>query len=258
MPLPDGMPPSRAVLAANMETALNAIWDAAPGPSGRIAVVGAGVVGALVGFLCARIEGAEVTLVDIDPAREALARALGLTFATPDAAPADCDFRVPCQRHAPRGLPTALNIAGDEATIVELSWYGAGDRRGAARRRVPQPPPEAHFEPGRQGRAVAPGDVDAPPAARSRDQAHRAIRALDALLAPAVAFRDLPARLPDILKPRSGVLCQLINYPERRSCVHRRSPRSHHDRPFVSRRGVRPGAGAARRDLRGRCRIHRR
>ena len=51
MPLPDAVPPARAVLAANMETALNAIWDAAPGPAGRIAVVGAGVVGALVGFL---------------------------------------------------------------------------------------------------------------------------------------------------------------------------------------------------------------
>ena len=72
MPVPADIPPPRAVLAANMETALNAIWDAAPGPSGRIAVVGAGVVGALVGFLCARIEGADVTLVDIDPARAEL------------------------------------------------------------------------------------------------------------------------------------------------------------------------------------------
>ena len=48
MPVPDGVPALRAVLAANMETALNAVWDAAPGPADRIAVVGAGVVGALV------------------------------------------------------------------------------------------------------------------------------------------------------------------------------------------------------------------
>ena len=78
VPVPGDIPLSRAVLAANVETALNATWDAAPGPSGRIAVVGAGVVGALVGFLCARIEGAEVTLIDIDPARAELAQALGL------------------------------------------------------------------------------------------------------------------------------------------------------------------------------------
>ena len=72
--LPENLPPQRAVLAANMETALNAVWDAAPGPADRIAVVGAGVVGSLVAYLCGRLPGAEVTLVDINPARAELAR----------------------------------------------------------------------------------------------------------------------------------------------------------------------------------------
>ena len=72
--LPDNLPPQRAVLAANMETALNAVWDAAPGPADRIAVVGAGVVGSLVAYLCGRFPGAEVTLVDINPARAELAQ----------------------------------------------------------------------------------------------------------------------------------------------------------------------------------------
>ena len=67
--LPANVPPERAVLAANMETALNAVWDAQPGPADRIAVVGAGVVGCLVAWLCGRIPGAQVTLCDIDPAR---------------------------------------------------------------------------------------------------------------------------------------------------------------------------------------------
>jgi hypothetical protein len=35
---------------------------------------------------------------------------------------------------------------------------------------------------------------------------------LDALLAPAIAFTDLPGRLPDIFAPTGGVLCQLIRY----------------------------------------------
>ena len=201
-------------LAANMETALNATWDAAPGPSGRIAVVGAGVVGALVGFLCAQIEGAEVTLVDIDPARAALARALGLKFATPATAPADCDFVFHASATAD-GLATALNIAADEATIIELSWYGARHRRGAARRRVPQPPPEADLEPGRQGGAVAPGRVGRIASGSKRRSSSAAHPQLDVLLAPAIAFDDLPARLADILKPRSGVLCQLIAILER-------------------------------------------
>jgi len=210
VPVPGDIPPQRAVLAANVETALNATWDAAPGPSGRITVVGAGVVGALVGLLCARIEGAEVTLIDIDPARDALARALNLKFATPDAAPVDCDFVFHASAAA-AGLATALDIAGDEATIIELSWYGAGTVAvplgGAFHSR------RLKIISSQVGR-VAPSDR-ASFTHRQRLEAAIKLAAdprLDALLAPAVAFGELPDRLPDILKPRSGILCQLVSY----------------------------------------------
>ena len=211
MPVPADIPLSRAVLAANMETALNATWDAAPGPAGRIAVVGAGVVGALVGFLCARIDGAEVTLVDIDPAREALARALGVELRHAGRGAGRLRFRLSRQRHARRGLTTALNIAGDEATIVELSWYGAG---------IVSVPLGGAFH-SRRLKLISSQVGKVAPSHRAalthRQRLEAAIKLtadprLDALLAPAVAFRDLPARLPDILKPRSGVLCQLIGY----------------------------------------------
>ena len=43
VPVPDGVPARRATLAANMETALNALWDGGAGPGDRIVVVGAGV-----------------------------------------------------------------------------------------------------------------------------------------------------------------------------------------------------------------------
>jgi hypothetical protein len=209
--VPPEIPLSRAVLAANMETALNATWDAAPGPSGRIAVVGVGVVGALVGFLCARIEGTDVTLVDIDPARKDLADALGLNFATPESAPIDCDFIFHTSATA-AGLTTALNMARDEATVVELSWYGS--------EMVPVPLGGAFHS--RRLKIISSQVGKIAPARRAtwthrqRLEAAIALTAdprLDALLAPAVAFTDLPARLPDILKPRSGILCQLISYP---------------------------------------------
>jgi NADPH:quinone reductase-like Zn-dependent oxidoreductase len=211
VPVPAGIPPQRAVLVANMETALNAIWDAAPGPAGRVAVVGAGVVGTLVGFLCARIEGADVTLVDIDPAREGLARALGLKFATPDKAPADCAFVFHASASA-EGLATALNIAGDEASIIELSWYGEGA--------VPVPLGGAFHS--RRLRLISSQVGKVAPSRRALFTHRQRLEAaldlladprLDALLAPAIAFRDLPARVADILKPRSGVLCQLVSYP---------------------------------------------
>jgi threonine dehydrogenase-like Zn-dependent dehydrogenase len=209
--LPDGVPPWRAVLAANMETALNAVWDGAPGPADRIAVIGAGVVGALVAYLCGRLAGSEVTLIDIDPARAPLARALGVKFAPPDAAPKDCDL-VFHASGAPQGLVTALELAGDEAKVIELSWYGEGE--------VPLALGGAFHS--RRLSIIASQVSKIAPSHRPRWTHARRMAAalgllsdvrLEVLLAPPVRFADLPARLPRILSPGSGVLCQRINYP---------------------------------------------
>ena len=121
--IPDGTPPGRAVLAANMETAINGLWDARPHVGDRIAVVGAGTVGCLVAWLASRIPGCSVELVDVNPARAAVAQALGARFATPGVATPDADLVVHASG-SPDGLPTALGLAGFEATVLELSWYG--------------------------------------------------------------------------------------------------------------------------------------
>ena len=122
--VPDTVPPRRATLAANMETALNALWDSGAGPADRIAVVGGGIVGLLVAHLAARLPGAAVTLVDIDPARAQLAVHLGAHYAAPADAPRDCDI-VFHTSASTAGLNTAISLAGEEATVVEMSWYGS-------------------------------------------------------------------------------------------------------------------------------------
>ena len=210
-PVPEGVPPERAVLAANMETAINAVWDAAPGPADRIAVVGAGVVGALVAFALKRlVRCTNVTLVDVNASRAKLAQAIGVYFAPPETAPSDCDLVVHTSATA-AGLATALNLAADEATILELSWYGAGT--------VPVPLGGAFHS--RRLRLVSSQVGKIAPSHR-KEWTHRArlefaleltgAPELDVLLEPAVAFHDLPTRLPDILAPLSGVLCQRIDY----------------------------------------------
>ena len=209
--LPQDLPPQRAVLAANMETALNAVWDAAPGPADRIAIVGAGVVGSLVAYLCGRIPGTEVTLVDINPARAELAKTLGVSFAKPETAKGDCDLVIHASGHA-AGLGTALALAGEEATVLELSWYGNASVAA---------PLGGGFH-SRRLRLVSSQVGRIAPSHRPRWTHGRRLAAalglladtrLDALLAPAVVFEDLPRRLPDILDASSGVLCQLIAYP---------------------------------------------
>ena len=207
--LPEQVPPARAVLAANMETALNAVWDAAPAPADRIAVVGGGVMGLLVARLCSRMPGTDVTVIDVVSARAALAQALGARFAEPAAAPEGCDLVFHASATA-AGLATALRIAGQEATVTELSWYGAGE--------VTAPLGEAFHS--RRLRLVSSQVGEVAPSHRPRwSRAQRlaaalellADPALDNLLAPATPFAELPARLADLLGG-ADARCPLIRY----------------------------------------------
>lgn len=210
VPLPEGVPAARAVLGANMETALNAIWDAEPADGAKIAVVGAGVLGSLVGFLAGQIDGAEVTLVDINPERAEIAQALGIGFAKPGDAPRDRDLVIHTSASA-AGLTTALDLCGDEATVLELSWYGAGT--------VPVPLGGAFHS--RRLKLISSQVGKVAPSRRATFTYRKRLEAalkiladdrLDVLLAPAVKFRELPGHLPDIFAPKSGILCQLITY----------------------------------------------
>ena len=122
-PLPEGVPPERAILAANLETAVNGVWDADPQAGTRVVVIGAGTVGCLVAWLVSRIEGCDVQLVDVNPERQRIAQALGVSFAQPDDTLRDVDVVIHVSG-SPDGLQHALEIAGFEATIVEMSWFG--------------------------------------------------------------------------------------------------------------------------------------
>lgn len=209
--VPRSVPPRRAVLAANMETALNAVWDAGAGPGDRIAVVGGGVVGLLVGWLCGNIPGANVTVIDIDDRRAKAASRLGLGFALPADIPGDCDIVFHASASA-AGLATALRLAGNEATVVELSWYGAGEVAV---------PLGAEFH-SRRLKLVSSQVGQVAPSHRPRWTHRRRLATaldlladprLDGLLGPPIAFADLPACINEILAPESGVLCQVIDYP---------------------------------------------
>lgn len=211
VPLPPGVPARRGVLAANMETALNALWDGAALPGSRIAVVGAGTVGAMTAYLAGRLPGAEVTLVDTLPEREALAARLGVMFATPEAAPIGCDLVFHASA-SDAGLATAFAATGDEATVVEMSWYG--DRRVAA-------PLGGGFHGGRQ-RLLATQVGRVCPVMRPRWSLRRRLEKalallvdprLDGLLEPDLPFDALPAALPSILRRDGTALCQVIAYP---------------------------------------------
>lgn len=121
--IPDGVPAERAVLAPNMETALNIVWDAAIQPGDKVAVFGAGVVGSLVAYIASRIIGTEVHLVDRNTARRSLADRLGIDFSTDAEVSGEFDVLINASGSA-EALSRALELAGHEARIIEASWHG--------------------------------------------------------------------------------------------------------------------------------------
>ncbi|MEV8517554.1 zinc-binding alcohol dehydrogenase [Dactylosporangium sp. NPDC051484] len=208
--LPDGVPPQRAVLAGTVETAVNALWDAAPLIGDRVTVVGAGMVGCCVAALLARFPGAEVELVDTDPARRATAEALGVTFATPDTASTGRDLVVHASA-SQAGLQRSLDLLAPEGTVLELSWYG--DRPvtlalGGA------------FHSGRLTIRSSQVGTVSPARRASRTYADRMALALrllrdpafDALITGSSPFEDLPVVLPRLAAGTLPALCHLITY----------------------------------------------
>ncbi|MGC1886244.1 MAG: zinc-binding alcohol dehydrogenase [Stellaceae bacterium] len=208
--VPDAVPDRRATLAANMETAINGMWDAVPGPGDRITVIGAGVVGCLVAALAAQLPGAEVELIDIDPAREKIAAAVGCRFATPEQASPEADLVVHASG-SPAGLATALTIAGFEATVLELSWYGT--------RIVPLALGGAFHS---RRLTLRSSQIGAVPAGRVQRWSHRRRLTLalsllrepvfDVLLSGEIEFTALPASMPRLAAPSPGVLCHTVRY----------------------------------------------
>ena len=206
VPLPQEVPPARAVLAGNLETAINGIWDGELRLGDRVAVVGGGVVGCLTAYLAGRVPGCRVELIDVLPARARVAAALGVGFATPDAAHKGADVVFHTSGTA-AGLASALSLAAAESTVVELSWYGDATAELAL---------GGAFHSQRLTlRSSQVGGLAAPQRARwtSRRRLELALSlladpALDALIDGESRFEELPAVLPGL----QTALCHRLRY----------------------------------------------
>lgn len=211
VPIPQGLPARRATLAANMETALNALWDSGAGPADRIVVVGAGVIGLLIAYLAARLPGAEVCVIDIAAERRALVETLGARFQCGGAGEgADVVFHTSV---TPQELEAAIASAGLEGTVVELSWYGEREvpvRLGGAfhsQRLRLLSSQVGHVSPGRRPRWDYRRRIEAALRLLADDR-------LDALVDQEIAFDAAAAELPKLLGPGATGLAPVIRYPE--------------------------------------------
>ncbi|WP_326944587.1 zinc-binding alcohol dehydrogenase [Amycolatopsis sp. NBC_01307] len=205
--VPDNVPPGRAILAGTVETAVNAVWDARPRLGDRIAVIGAGMVGSSVAKLLSGFPATRVQLIDVDPRQKEIADALGVDFATPEAALGDCDLVVHASA-SEAGLAKALELLAPEGEVVELSWYGD--------RKVSVPLGENFHSRRLTIRSSQVGTVARP----DRDYAQRLGVALDLLADPAFealvngecAFADLPSVLPRLAANELSARCLRVMY----------------------------------------------
>ncbi|MFJ6983351.1 MULTISPECIES: zinc-binding alcohol dehydrogenase [unclassified Streptomyces] len=207
--VPDTVPAARAVLAGTVETAVNALWDAAPLVGDRIAVVGGGMVGCSVAALLRRFPGVRLQLVDADPARATTAEALGIGFALPEDALGDCDLVVHASA-TEQGLARALDLLRPEGTVLELSWYGD--------RAVALPLGEAFHSRRLVLRSSQVGTVS--PRRANRTYGDRLALALELLADPTLdalvtgesAFEDLPEVMPRLASGEIPALCHRVRY----------------------------------------------
>jgi 2-desacetyl-2-hydroxyethyl bacteriochlorophyllide A dehydrogenase len=208
--LPASTPPQRAVLAANLETAINGIWDARLSLGDRVVVVGGGAVGCLVAWLADRVPGCDVQLVDTNPGRATVARALGVAFTEPGAADPEADVVIHASG-SPAGLALALRLAAFEARVVEMSWYGD--------QAVPLPLGEGFHA--RRLQIVSSQVGTIAPGQRARWDTRRrmalALRllgdpALDALITGESPFETLPEVMPGLINAPADVLCHRVRY----------------------------------------------
>lgn len=212
--LPDDVPAARAVLAANLETAVNGVWDAGVQVGDRVSIVGAGTVGCLAAWLAGRMPGCHVELVDVNPSRAAAAEALGVRFTTPEAATGGADVVIHASG-SPEGLALALDVAGFEATIAELSWYGD--------RLVPVALGKSFHARRLRLQSSQVGSISS--SQRSRWDTGRRMRLalsllthpeLDALITGESEFDDLPAVMARLAATPGDELCHRITYSSRR------------------------------------------
>ncbi|MCW2770088.1 MAG: zinc-binding alcohol dehydrogenase [Aeromicrobium sp.] len=208
--VPGDVPPTRAVLAGTVETAVNAVWDAAPLLGDRVTVVGAGMVGCCVARLLALFPGTQVILVDIDADRAGVACALGVGFALPEEADGGRDLVVHTSATS-AGLQRSLDLLAPEGTVLDLSWYGDAESRlslgGAfhSGRLTIRASQVGMVSPARRGRRTA-SDRLALALDLLRDPA------FDALLTGESGFEELPDVMAGLAAGSRPALCHTISY----------------------------------------------
>jgi len=210
IPIPVEVPAARGILAANMETALNAVWDAHITPGSEVAVIGLGLLGCLIATVLSRQTDLTVRGCDIQHSRFDVLRDYDVTCLSPEEMP-DTNITVFHTSASSAGLRTSLEALAFEGEVIEASWYG--------NREVAAPLGGAFHSRRLSIRATQVGAVakDRRASTTHRDRLGRALALLDdprldVFVTGEVPFRDLPEALPYLLDENVKGIATRIRY----------------------------------------------
>tara|TARA_B100001113_G_scaffold7774_1_gene6337 strand:- start:2368 stop:3336 length:969 start_codon:yes stop_codon:yes gene_type:complete len=121
--IPKHIPIRRALLTANMETAINAMWDSKPSIGDKVYVVGAGIVGILMAYVLSSTFGINVTVIDSDKNKKKLCEFFNIDFENSMDCIENPDIIYECSGNI-SVLSELINNSTLETKICILSWYG--------------------------------------------------------------------------------------------------------------------------------------
>jgi threonine dehydrogenase-like Zn-dependent dehydrogenase len=186
------------------------LWDASPQIGDRVVVIGGGTVGCLVAWLARGIPGTTVQLVDTNERRAGVAAALGVRFSAPDDTMREADLVVHASGSS-AGLAQAIDVAGFEATIVEMSWYGT--------QMVTLPLGGAFHAKRLTIMSSQVGNVARSRRSRADTRRRMALAlalladpALDRLVSGESDFEELPSVMPSLADGPGDTLCHAVRY----------------------------------------------
>nr|MBI1228986.1 hypothetical protein [Cytophagales bacterium] len=116
--IPQNLPNRRAALLSNMETAVNAVWDAQLTGKEKVLVIGFGGIGALLALTVKHYTGINPCVKELDKDKLSKAQQMGFPMETSDF---DVIFHTSASNN---GLQYALDHVKKGGSVIELSWYG--------------------------------------------------------------------------------------------------------------------------------------
>jgi threonine dehydrogenase-like Zn-dependent dehydrogenase len=116
--IPAALPLKRATLLSNMETTINAVWDAQLKGNEKVLVIGFGGIGALLALTIRSYAQINPCVMEPDQYKMNKAQELGFSF---DGGEYDVIFHTSASN---QGLQYAIDHVCKDGVVIELSWYG--------------------------------------------------------------------------------------------------------------------------------------